>query len=69
MYDALLPLGDLDALSSIGLARTMLPISLITSTRETSELSCCAGSSSTAIISSSVELADCCVCDDGSCGG
>jgi len=68
-YDAFLPLGDLEVLNSSGLAPALLPISLPISTRETIELSCCAGSSSTASFPSSLELADGGVCVDGPCGG
>ena len=68
-YDAVSPLKGLEVLHSLGLGPVLFPISLSTSMPETSELSCCAGSSSTAFISSSVDLADCGVCDDRSCGG
>ena len=65
----LLPLEELDVLNFLGMAPAVLFIPLCIPMRETSELDCCAGSSSTVSFSSLVELADCGVCDDGACGG
>ena len=64
-----LPLEELDVLNVLGLAPAMLLIPLPISMRETSELSCSPGSSSRASFTSSVELADRGVCDDGACDG